>query len=329
MILPLVACILLVGIHAYLGIHVLARKVIFVDLALAQIAALGAVYGLFIGLSFDEHPILIKLVSIIFSLLGAILISLSKVKHKLIPHEAIIGVIYATALSLLILLSANLAHGADEIRQLLSGSILWVSQKEILYTLFLYVFIGFIHFIFRKNFFALSYGVSIANKALWDFLFYATFGLVVTSSVGIGGVLLVFGYLIIPSLIGVLCAQETKNRLFCAWFFGILASVIGVSLSYEFDMPSGPSIVVILAFILLFIFLIKTFYVSKTKFFIFLFVIFLFVSIIFLINYFITPIIKISDHNLIISTDKNLIDDLMIDDSQKNLSALKLIDEKK
>jgi len=258
MILPLVACILLVGIHAYLGIHVLARKVIFVDLALAQIAALGAVYGLFIGLSFDEHPILIKVVSIIFSLLGAILISLSKVKHKLIPHEAIIGVIYATALSLLILLSANLAHGADEIRQLLSGSILWVSEKEILYTLFLYVFIGLVHFIFRQNFFALSYGVSIPNKALWDFLFYATFGLVVTSSVGIGGVLLVFGYLIIPSLIGVLCAQTTKNRLFCAWFFGVLASVLGIVFSYEFDMPSGPSIVVILALILLFIFLLKT-----------------------------------------------------------------------
>lgn len=274
-IIPLCACFILVGIHAYLGVHVLARKVIFVDLALAQIAALGAVYALFLGLSFDADPLTIKLISVLFSFLGALIISLSKIKNKLVPHEALIGVIYATALSLTLLLSSNLAHGADEIRQLLSGSILWVSNLEIIYTSILYIIIGLIHFIFRKQFFAISYGQSISHKFMWDILFYITFGIVVTSSVGIGGVLLVFGYLIIPSIIGVLLAKSTKQSVIFAWIFGVLASIIGLLFSYYYDLPSGPCIVITLAIFLVIIL------ISKKS----IAVIIVIISTIFLISY--------------------------------------------
>jgi zinc/manganese transport system permease protein len=252
---PLLACFILVGIHAYLGIHVIARKVIFVDLALAQIAGLGAVYGVFLGLSFDTDVLLVKLVSVIFTLLGAWLFSMTRTENEHIPHEAIIGIIYAAALSMTVLMTANLPHGADEVQQMLAGSILWVSPREVLYTGLLYAIVGLFHWACRRQFFALSNELALrhlptGHTRLWDFLFYATFGVVVTSSVGIGGVLLVFGFLVIPSVIGVLLATKTKTRLLIGWGSGIIASVIGVWFSYYLDLPSGPTIVVFLGLLL-------------------------------------------------------------------------------
>lgn len=311
---PLLACFILVGIHAYLGVHVLARKVIFVDLALAQIAALGAVYALFLGLSFDYDPLVIKFISVIFSFLGALIISLSKIKHPLIPHEALIGIIYATALSLTLLLSSNLAHGADEINQLLSGSILWVSDSEIFYTSILYIIIGLVHIVFRKQFFAISYGKAISNKVIWDFLFYVTFGIVVTSSVGIGGVLLVFGYLIIPSVIGVLLGKSTKSSIIFAWLCGVLASIIGVIFSYYYDYPSGPCIVVTLSIFLLVTLMIKNFLKIFA-------VILIVLSSVFAIYY---SFNKSHEHHIV---DNGIIENLSSVESQKNIDALNSIDE--
>lgn len=252
---PLLACFILVGIHAYLGIHVIARKIIFVDLALAQIAGLGAVYGIFLGLSFESNLLVIKLISIMFTLLGALLVAMTRSDDERVPHEALIGIIYASALSLTVLLTSNLPHGAEEVQQMLAGSILWVSPAEVLQTGILYTLIGLIHIIFRRQFFQLSYEIS--SKATlscamkwWDFLFYATFGVVVTSSVGMGGVLLVFGYLVIPSVIGVIIAERLWARLFIAWLSGLMMSIIGVVVSYYADLPSGPCIVVLLALLL-------------------------------------------------------------------------------
>lgn len=258
---PLLACFVLVGIHAYLGIHVIARKVIFVDLALAQIAALGAVYGAFLGLSLEGNPWWIKLSSVAFTFIGAIVFSSTRTSDEKIPHEAIIGIIYAAALSLTILMTANLPHGADEVRQLLSGNILWVTPSEVIFTALLYSTVGLIHFLFRKQFFLLSdekqLKSSNLNVRLWDFLFYMTFGIVVTSSVSVGGVLLVFAYLVIPSVIGIMLATSTKMRLLIGWSCGVFMSLLGVILSYFFELPSGPTIVVLLGLLLLLIALLK------------------------------------------------------------------------
>lgn len=255
---PLLACFVLVGIHAYLGLHVIARKVIFVDLALAQIAGLGAVFALFLGFSFEHDAWQIKLISVSFTLVGAIIFSLTRMHDETIPHEAIIGIIYAAALSMMLILSANLPHGSDEVSQMLSGSILWVRASEVVYTGCLYSVVGFIHWLFRKQFFALSSEFALNTQLslharLWDFLFYASFGVVVTSSVAIGGVLLVFGFLIIPSVIAVMISGNVRVRLLIAWACGLIASIIGVVLSYHFDLPSGPTIVVVLAGFLLII----------------------------------------------------------------------------
>jgi zinc/manganese transport system permease protein len=249
MMLPFLACLLLAGIHVYLGIHVLARKVIFVDLALAQIAALGAIYGILLGYTHLEHPWVIKGFSLAFTVFGAAVFAFTKQRHERVPHEALIGITYATALSVTVLASSRLAHGADEIRELLSGSILWVEAETIIFSGLLYLAIGIFHFIFRKQFLLISFQPGVAasrgiNVKFWDFIFYVGFGFVVTSSVSIAGVLLVFCYLVVPAVIATLLAEKFLARLYIGWAVGALVSFFGVCLSYIEDLPSGPTIVV-------------------------------------------------------------------------------------
>ncbi|HXW53551.1 MAG TPA: metal ABC transporter permease [Myxococcota bacterium] len=270
MIWPLLACFVLVGIHAYLGIHVIARKVIFVDLALAQIAALGAVFAVFIGISLEANPWWIKGISVTFTLFGAFLFAFTRTGDEKLPHEAIIGIIYAAALSMTLLLTANLPHGADEVSQMLSGNILWVRPGEVIYTAILYSVVGLFFLTFRRQFAWLSNDIALKGDKtlrvkLWDFLFYAVFGIVVTSSVSIGGVLLVFGYLVIPSVIGISLANSGTWRLLLGLSSGILMSIFGVVLSYHWDLPSGPTIVVMLSLLLLFVTLILKIAYKKSR----------------------------------------------------------------
>lgn len=249
---PFFACLLIAGIHVYLGIHVIERKVIFVDLALAQIAAFGAVYGVLLGYSLLENPWAIKSFSLAFALVGTAIFSLTRMRYERVPQEATIGITYAAALAATILASSHLPHGAEEVRELLVGSILWIKGETILYTAILYAGIGSFYYAFGQTFLRISLdpkkaeeeGVSIL---LWDFLFYATFGLVITTSVAIAGVILVFSYLVIPAAVAVLFADRIRTRLVIGWCVGTLVSFIGVVISYVKDLPSGPTIVISLA----------------------------------------------------------------------------------
>jgi len=253
---PFVACLVLTGIHVYLGIHVIERRVVFVDLALAQIAAFGSVWGVLLGWSLESDSWEVKSIALGFSVIGAAIFALTRTKHERIPHEAVIGIIYAVALAGTVLASANLAHGAEEVRMLLSGSILWVTKETVLWTAGLYLIVGLVHWLFRKPFFELSMVTSGTTEdgecnfdtraRLWDFLFYVTFGLVVTSSVSIGGVLLVFSYLVIPAVSAMLFTTGIRARLFFGWMVASLMSALGIYISYENDLPSGPTIVVCL-----------------------------------------------------------------------------------
>jgi len=256
MALPFMACLVLTGIHVYLGIHVLARKVIFVDLALAQIAALGAVVGIAIGFESDHDAWVIKGFSLAFTILGAGVFSLTRARTERVPQEAIIGISYAVALAMAVLASIHLPHGADEMRTLFAGSILWIRSDTLVYAGVLYALIGAFHYVFRKRFFQLSFSPEDARQAgvslrFWDFLFYLSFGFVVTSSVSIAGVLLVFAYLVIPAAIAILLVNHVRARLFVGWIVGAVVSFIGVVVSYQADLPSGPTIVVVLALALL------------------------------------------------------------------------------
>ncbi|MAF67168.1 MAG: hypothetical protein CMJ84_16115 [Planctomycetes bacterium] len=246
---PLAACVVLTGIHVHLGIHVLARKVIFVDLALAQIAALGAVWAVLCGWDLHEDPWIVRGFSLVFTTIGAAVFATTRMRHERVPHEAIIGVTYAVALAATLLASARLPHGTEEMRELLAGSILWVERGTVLAAAALYATVGAAHFAVRHRLAALSEDAERAREQgvavrAWDFFFYFTFGLVVTSSVAVAGVLLVFTYLVIPAVIAALFFSGVGPRLVAGWGIGIAVSAVGLALSYHHDLPSGPSVVV-------------------------------------------------------------------------------------
>lgn len=252
---PFLICLILTGIHAYLGIHVLERGVIFVDLALAQIAMLGTTIAFLIDLPHDG--IGAYFISLGFTLVGAALFSLSrKMEERRIPQEAFIGVCYAFASALIILLIDKSSHGAEHVKEMLVGNILWVSVTDVYSTLGLYIIIAAIHFLYRKQFLLISSDPEKAkakgmNLVLWDLLFYGTFGMVITSSVKIAGVLLVFSFLVVPSIIGMVFANKLSHRLLIGWTSGFAVSLCGVVASYHFDLPTGASLVVLFGILLI------------------------------------------------------------------------------
>jgi zinc/manganese transport system permease protein len=243
---PLVASLVLTGIHSYLGVHVVERGVIFVDLALAQIAALGATIAILAGM--DPHGNGSYWISLAFTFLGAGIFSLARSRRGHIPQEAFIGITYAVASAAAILAMSKATGETEHLKDMLVGNIIAVSWSEAGHTALLYGAIGLFHYIFRKNFLLISMNPKAAEaKGLsirfWDFLFYASFGFVVTSSVAIAGVLLVFCYLIVPSVAAMLFADRIGPRLAIGWTMGTLVSALGVYLSVVLDLPTGATIV--------------------------------------------------------------------------------------
>lgn len=242
---PLLACIAIAGMHAYLGFHVVERGVIFVDLALAQVAALGATVGFLLG--HDLHSSASEWFSIAAVVVGAGLLAVLKAERRRIPQEAFIGIVYAVAAAAAILIVDRTPEGAEHIKFMFVGNLLAASPLDVGRLAGLYAAIGFLHFLWRKPLFAISRGdtggMSRPRARLWDFLFYLTFGLVVTQSVAVGGVLLVFSYLIVPSVIAMLLADGARARLAIGWIAGILVSVLGMLASYHFDLPTGATVV--------------------------------------------------------------------------------------
>jgi zinc/manganese transport system permease protein len=246
---PFVASLILTGIHAYLGVHVVERGVIFVDLSLAQIAALGATIAILLPVSGgDPHAPVVYWISLAFTFIGALVFSLFRSRHARIPQEAIIGICYAVASAAAILAMSKATSESEHLKDMLVGNILAVSWPEVGKTAVLYSVVGLFHFIFRRQFLAISLDHKAAEASgmsigLWDFLFYASFGFVVTSSVSIAGVLLVFCYLIVPSVAAMLYADHIGKRLAIGWTMGTVVSALGVYLSLVIDTPTGATIV--------------------------------------------------------------------------------------
>src|SRR2546422_1799024 len=243
---PFLASLILTGIHAYLGVHVVERGVIFVDLALAQIAALGATVAILVGM--DPHGRASYWISLGFTFLGAAIFAVARTRRGHIPQEAFIGIAYAVASAMAILLMSKATGETEHLKDMLVGNILAVSWAEVRRTALLYGVVGLFHYMFRKNFLLISMNHEKAeslgiNVRLWDFLFYASFGFVVTSSVAIAGVLLVFCYLIVPSVGAMLFADRIGPRLAIGWTMGTLVSALGVYLSVVLDLPTGATIV--------------------------------------------------------------------------------------
>jgi zinc/manganese transport system permease protein len=244
--LPFLACLVLTGIHVYLGLHVLARGVIFVDLALAQVAALGITAAFLAG-----HPIQSEAAywyALAFTACGAALFSLTRMRRAVIPQEAVIGIVYAVSAAITVLAVDRAPQGSEHIKQLLVGSILTVTPAEVTRLAVLYGLIGLLHVLIRRPLLEISFdpeGARARGRAMraWDFCFYVTFGVVVTSSVRVAGVLLVFSYLIVPAAVAALLAGSVARRLVTGWVLGFLVSVLGLWASFAWDLPTGAAVV--------------------------------------------------------------------------------------
>src|SRR5436309_4619962 len=241
---PFVASLILTGIHAYLGVHVVERGVIFVDLALAQIAALGATIAILIGM--DPHGTGSYWLSLGFTFVGAAIFAFARTRRGHIPQEAFIGIAYAVASATAILAMSKATGETEHLKDMLVGNILAVSMHDVAKTAVLYGVIGVFHYIFRKQFLLISTDPEQAEaKGLsirfWDFLFYASFGFVVTSSVAIAGVLLVFCYLVVPSVGAMLFADKTGERPPIGWALVASGSALGVCFSVLFALHSGAT----------------------------------------------------------------------------------------
>ncbi|HEX9189175.1 MAG TPA: metal ABC transporter permease [Vicinamibacteria bacterium] len=246
---PFVASLILTGIHAYLGVHVVERGVIFVDLSLAQIAALGSTLAILLPFTGqDPHGPWVYWTGLLFTFIGAAIFSTVRVRHARIPQEAIIGIAYAVASAATILAMSHATSESEHLKDMLVGNILAVSWEEVGKTAALYAVIGLFHYAFRRQFLAISMdhdrkGAHGLPVRFWDFLFYASFGFVVTSSVLIAGVLLVFCYLIVPSVAAMLYADRIGPRLAIGWTMGTVVSALGIYLSVELDLPTGAAMV--------------------------------------------------------------------------------------
>jgi zinc/manganese transport system permease protein len=243
---PCAACVLLPWLLVYLGLHVVQRGIIFIDIAMAQMASLGICVGVLLG--FEPESVLSYAMGVGVTLLGAALFSITSKRASQVPQEAIIGITYVVAAAAAILLLSRSAHGNEEIRNMLVGDITVVSALEVWKCLAVFVVVGIVHFIFRKNFLLVSFQREEAYQLgwqvrWWDFFFYATFGIVVTIFVRVAGVLLVFSYLIVPAVCAVTLARRISIRLLLGWLISLAGGIAGLFISYWGDFPSGAAIV--------------------------------------------------------------------------------------
>lgn len=244
-----IVALVLAGIHAYLGFHIVRRGVLFVDLALAQMAALGVAVAIVLRL--DQNPVAAYFLALGMTFVGAATFAWLRGRSRNIPLEAFIGIVFATAQAMVFLVLEKSPAGPEHLKETLVGSLFTVDPKHVLRVAILYAVIGAVHIALRKPFFEITDDPQAAQARgrrlfLWDLLFYATFGFVVTSSVQMAGVLLVFGFLVIPAVAGLMATSKPGPALAVGWVFGFVASVLGLLGSVQFDMPAAPSILVTL-----------------------------------------------------------------------------------
>lgn len=251
---PFLMCLVLTGIYAYLGLHVIAREVVFVDIALAQLAALGATAAFLVGFDLASWP------SYGFALgatlIGAAVLALTRSPTRSVSQEAVIGVVYAVSAAGAILVLDRAPHGAEHLKAMLVGNILTVGTSDLVKVATLCGAVGAFHWWTRHSFLLITTDPAQAYRQglrvrLWDFLFYASFGLVVTGSVRIVGILLVFSYLIVPALAGLAWGTHLRTQLAIGWSLGGGVSIVGMLGSAVFDLPTGATIVCVFGISLL------------------------------------------------------------------------------
>jgi len=239
---PLAMCLVIASIHVYLGMHVLQRGVIFVDLALAQLAALGATVA---GVLDEEHAegAVAHLAAFAFAALGAALFALAGRARQHVSQEAVVGIVYAVASSAMVLVLSRAPHGAEHMKAMLVGSLLLSTWEDVARVAGAYVLLGGVQYALRERFVQMSWEPQRGVPTGWDFAFYLLFAMAITLSVQVAGVLLVFSYLIVPAVITRLFQERLGPRLLAGWAVAVLASLGGLAASWSWDLPTGAAIV--------------------------------------------------------------------------------------
>jgi len=246
MLAPFTACIVMVIVHVFLGFHIIKREVIFVDLALAQVSAFGATIGFLFGYGLESTQSYV--LSLGFTLLGAVIFTLTRSRKPVVPQEALIGIVYVVAAAATILILSRAPEGGEELKALMVGHLLFVEWSEIVKIAILYAVISIAHYFAWSKLLLVSDSHGVAydtglNVRLWDFFFYASFGIVVANSVQIAGVLLVFAMLIVPAVCAAFLVSTDRLKLILGWVTGLLTCIAGIAVSYQFDLPTGATIV--------------------------------------------------------------------------------------
>jgi zinc/manganese transport system permease protein len=240
---PFVAAMIILFTHAYFGLHVIQREVIFVDLALAQIAALGATAAFMLGAAHGSA--MGYVFSFGFTLLGAFIFSITRMDDSPVPQEALIGITFVVASAAVILISSFSAEGTEHLSETMTGTLIWVTWPTVAKVGLSYGAIGLFHWSLRRTMLAITFAPErVGRLKTWDFVFFATFGVAITSSVQIAGVLMVFSVLVIPAVIAFFFTRRFSLALLIAWASGTAAIVIGLAISFTLDITTGPMLVV-------------------------------------------------------------------------------------
>ena len=238
--LVLIAVVLV--LHTYIGLHIIRRTLIFSDLVLDQLAAFGALVGVALHIKYGSgFSYLFAMVAVLF---GSLLLALIKPKSREIPREAVIGILYAMALVVSLLLTDKLPGGGVYVEKTLCGYMEWVSWPLIIVTILVYIALLLFHYVLRHKFIALAEKPqTLKNERFWDFLFFTTQGIITVLIVPIAGVLLAYAFLMIPAAIAAMFTRRWGVAVIIGWSIGFLACVIGLSSSYLFGFTYGPSLV--------------------------------------------------------------------------------------
>jgi zinc/manganese transport system permease protein len=253
---PFVACMVLVAMLGYLGLHVIAREVIFVDLSLAQMAALGSLVALLFHIDPDSSKT--SVLALLMTAVGALLFALTRSsgRRSRVPQEAYIGIVYVVASAAAVLVANKVPGGGEAVEKTLVGSLLWVTWPQIVKLAAVYAGLGLFQYLLRHRFLTISFHPEQAERGgwkirWWDFLFYLSFGVVITLAVPIAGVLMVFTFLVVPAVIATLFTGDKRKMALISWGSGALASFLGLWVSYTQDLPTGPLIVCMYGLLLL------------------------------------------------------------------------------
>ena len=247
---PFFAAMIILLTHAYFGLHVIQREVIFVDLALAQVAALGSTVAFLMGAQHGSG--MAYAFSFSFTLLGALIFSVTRLEESPVPQEALIGITFVVASAAVILMASFSSEGTEYVKETLTGSLVWVTWPTVLKVAVSYGAIGLFHYLARRTMLAITWAPErVRHLKLWDFVFYGTFGIAITSSVQIAGVLMVFSVLVVPAVVAFFYTRRFRSALLLAWASGTVAILAGLGVSFVWDVTTGPVLVVSFGAVLL------------------------------------------------------------------------------